>query len=302
MSTNETGTLMRRATYASLTTALSLVAAKLVAWAYSDSVSLLATLIDSTLDVLASLITLFAVRHALTPADSEHRFGHGKAEALGGLGQAAFIAGSAGFLILEAGRRLLVPHPVEATGIGIAVMLFSIVVTTLLLWFQRYVVSQTGSMAITADALHYRTDLLVNVSVIAALWLSARGWQWFDPILALAIAVYILMSVKAILHRSLDHLMDRELPAEDRVLIGSIVEGHPDVLGMHDLRTRQSGADTFIQLHLELADNLSLLQAHRISDEVEALLQARFETAQLIIHTDPLSVVPLESTDEFASP
>lgn len=293
---------MRLATYASLTVATTLVVAKLVAWALSDSMSLLATLIDSMLDVLASAINLFAVRHALTPADKEHRFGHGKAEALAGLGQAAFVAGSAGFLLLGASRRLLNPQAVDAMGVGVGVMVFSIVATSALLLFQRHVIRRSGSTAIRADALHYKTDLLVNCSVILALWLATRGWAGFDPLFAFGIAAYILFSAWEIVRQSLDHLMDRELPDSERKAIQEIVLQHSAVKGMHDLRTRQSGTDTFIQLHLELDDELSLLQAHEITDEVEMHLQARFVEAQIIIHVDPISIVPLEPVPEFLQP
>ena len=170
--------LMRLATYASISVAIVLVFGKTIAWALTDSVSLLATLIDSILDGLASLINLFAVRHAITPADKEHRFGHGKAEALSGLAQAAFIAGSAGFLLLESGRRLIDPVPLESYGLGLVIMTFSIILTLALMSFQRYVILKTDSTAIKADALHYRTDFLVNVSVIIALVLAVEGWYW----------------------------------------------------------------------------------------------------------------------------
>ncbi|MFT4518343.1 MAG: ferrous-iron efflux pump FieF [Halioglobus sp.] len=291
--------LMRLATYASLSVALMLVLAKTFAWAVSDSVSLLATLIDSTLDVLASLLNLLAVRHALSPADKEHRFGHGKAEALAGLGQAAFIAGSAGFLVLESGRRLLDPVPVQSYGLGMVVMVISIVATLLLLAFQNHVIRQTGSTAIKADALHYRTDLLVNGSVILALWLSVQGWAGFDALFALGIAAYILYSAWEIVRQSLDHLMDRELPDAEREQIAAIVEAHEDVRGMHDLRSRQAGTSIFVQLHLELDDHLTLMQAHKISDEVEWRLQETLPGAEIIIHIDPVSVVPLEPVPLF---
>ncbi len=288
---------MKLATYASITVATTLILAKLLAWGMSGSVSLLATLIDSTLDALASLINLLAVRHALTPADREHRFGHGKAEALAGLAQAAFISGSAGFLLLESGRRLLTPTPIEAHGVGIAVMIFSIVATLALLRFQRHVIEKTDSTAIKADALHYRTDLLVNGSVIVALLLSASGWPGFDALFAIGIAFYILWSAWGIVMQAFDHLMDRELPDEDREKIEEIATAHPEVHGMHDVRSRRSGTATFIQLHLELDDDLKLLEAHRISDEVEASLQDCYPAAEIIIHIDPVSIVPEKTGD-----
>lgn len=296
----ETAKLLRLATYASISVALILIIAKLVAWGLSDSVSLLATLIDSVLDALASLINLVAVRHALTPADKEHRFGHGKAEALAGLSQSMFIAGSAGFLLLEAGRRLISPIAVEAVGISMLVMVFSIVATLLLLGFQRHVIRKTNSTAIRADALHYRTDLLVNASVILALWLSVKGWAGFDALFACAIAIYILYSAWEIITVSYDHLMDRELPDPQREEIEKLVLQHKSARGLHDLRSRHSGTMTFIQLHLELDDDLSLLEAHKISDEVELSLLEAFPGSEIIIHIDPQSVVGQEPMADFS--
>ncbi|MGB1868541.1 MAG: cation diffusion facilitator family transporter [Porticoccaceae bacterium] len=295
----ESAKLLRLATYASISVALILIVAKLIAWGLSDSVSLLATLIDSVLDALASLINLIAVRHALTPADKEHRFGHGKAEALAGLSQSMFIAGSAGFLLFEAGRRLVSPIAVQSVGISMLVMVFSIVATLILVGFQHHVIRKTNSTAIRADALHYRTDLLVNGSVILALWLSVQGWAGFDALFACAIALYILHSAWEIIRHSYDHLMDRELPDEQRQEIERLVLQHKRALGLHDLRSRHSGTKTFIQLHLELDDDLSLLEAHRISDEVEASLLATFPGSEIIIHIDPQSVASQETVPDF---
>ena len=299
-SPQETARLLRLATYASTSVALVLIVAKLVAWGLSDSVSLLATLIDSVLDALASVINLVAVRHALTPADKEHRFGHGKAEALAGLSQSMFIAGSAGFLLLEAGRRIISPIEVEAPGIGILVMVFSIVATLILLGFQRHVIRKTNSTAIKADALHYRTDILVNGSVILALWLSTKGWAGFDALFACGIAIFILYSAWEIITVSYDHLMDRELPDEQREDIKELVLQHSSARGLHDLRSRHSGTMTFIQLHLELDDNLSLLEAHKISDEVEMSLLEAFPGSEIIIHIDPQSGVGHEPMADFS--
>jgi ferrous-iron efflux pump FieF len=295
----EAARLMRLATYASVTVALVLIAAKAAAYGYSGSVSLLATLIDSVLDAMASLLNLLAVRHALSPADHEHRFGHGKAEALAGLGQAVFIAFSAGFLLIESTQRVLHPVPVQAVGLGVAVMVLAIAATLGLLVFQRYVVRRTDSTAIKADSLHYRTDLLVNCSVIAALVLSAWGWPGFDALFAICIAIYISYSAWTIVRQAFDHLMDRELPDADREHIMRIASKHPGVRGLHDLRTRRSGVDTFIQMHLELDDLITLVSAHRISDQVEEAIQAVFPGAEIIIHIDPVSVVPDEPVPGF---
>ena len=290
-SQEETAKLLRLATYASTSVAIVLIAAKLFAWAASDSVSLLATLIDSMLDAVASIINLVAVRHALTPADKEHRFGHGKAEALAGLSQSLFIAGSAGYLLIEAWQRVIQPSAVESVELGIFVMAISIVATMLLLAFQRHVTKKTNSTAIRADALHYRTDLMVNGSVIVALLLANAGWPGFDGLFAGAIAIYILFSARDIIVTSYDHLMDRELPDEDRQKIKALVMQHPKARGLHDLRSRHSGTMTFIQLHLELDDDLSLMAAHKISDEVELSILNAFPGSEILIHIDPKSAV-----------
>ena len=295
----EAARLMRLATYASVSVAAVLIVAKLVAWQLSGSVSLLATLVDSSLDALASLVNLFAVRHALSPADEEHRFGHGKAEALAGLGQAALITGSSMFLMYEGIQRIIDPVELEAFQVGMWVMVFSIVMTVLLLTFQRHVILRTNSTAIRADALHYRTDLLVNASVLLALGLSHWGWPGFDALFALMIAFYILYSAWEIITHAFDHLMDRELPDEEREVIAHTVLAHAEVRGLHDLRTRRSGTATFMQMHIELDDDLSLLEAHRIADEVESAIVEVYPGAEVIIHPDPLSVVGVEARQEF---
>lgn len=280
--------LIRSATIASVCVACLLIIIKLGAFLHTNSIALLATLIDSLLDAGASVINLIAVRHALTPADKEHRFGHGKAEALAGLGQAAFIAGSAFFLIFEAGGRLLTPQVVSHSISGISVMLISIVLTIGLVRYQRYVVKKTGSVAITADSLHYASDILVNLSVILALVLNAQfGWALADPVFGLGVAAYVLFSAWRIVKQSMQHLMDQELPDEIRDQIKTIVNSHSEVINMHDLRTRKSGQDIFIQLHLEMNGSISLLNAHRISDEVEAEIKAFLPNAEVLIHEDP---------------
>lgn len=280
--------LMRLATYASVGVAGTLILAKFAAWAATDSVALLSTLIDSVLDAAASLINLFAVRHALQPADREHRFGHGKAEPLAGLAQAAFISGSAVFLVIEAGQRLLNPKPVANTEAGLWVMGLAIGMTLALVLFQKFVVRRTGSVAISADSLHYQTDLLVNVSVIVSLLLATElGWTLADPLFALAIAAYILHGAWGIGKGALALLMDQELPEAARARIRELVVSHPGVIGMHDLRTRSSGTQTFIQLHLELTGHMTLLEAHEIAEQVMYKIQDAFPDAEVLIHEDP---------------
>lgn len=295
----EADRLLRRVTWVAVAVAATLVVGKFIAWWMIDAVSLLATLIDSVLDLFASTLNLLAVRHALTPADREHRFGHGKAEALAGLGQSAFIAGSAGFLLLEATRRLLDPAPLGNIGPGVLVTCLSIIATLGLVSYQRFVLSRVDSVAIRADSLHYRTDLLVNLAVILALWLSTIGWPGFDPLLAILVALYILYSVAAILRQSLDQLMDRELPDADRARIEALARNNGEVRGLHDLRSRRAGTALFLQLHLELDDDLSLFQAHAVADEVEAAIVAAYPGAEVLIHIDPVSVVPEEPVPAF---
>jgi ferrous-iron efflux pump FieF len=285
------GRLMRAATYASVGVALLLISAKLVAWIYTGSVAMLTSLVDSLLDGAASITTLVAVRHALVPADDEHRFGHGKAEALAGLAQGAFIIGSVAFLLFESGQRLIEPHLVTHGAMGVAVMGLSIAATLALLLFQRFVVRRTGSIAVVADQLHYKTDLLTNLGVIAALLLSADGqWAIADPLVAIAIALYVLRGAFGIFREAFDHLMDREFPDEMRDRIREIVMRHPDARAIHDLRTRWSGNRPFIQFHLEMDGAMTLLRAHHISDEIEQSVMREFPGAEVMIHEDPEGV------------
>jgi ferrous-iron efflux pump FieF len=283
--------LMRLATWASVSVALTLMVAKLAALWFTGAVSMLSSLVDSMLDAGASTVNLLAVRHALQPADREHRFGHGKAEAIGSLGQAAFIAGSAAFVLFQAADRLLHPRVVEETAIGVAAMVFSIALTAVLVLFQRSVMRRTGSLAVTADSLHYLSDLFSNLAVIAALLIAGSlGWLWADPVFAGLIAFYLLWGAIQVFRAARDQLMDRELPDEQRAQIRAIVTRHPEVLAMHDLRTRSSGVRTFIQFHLELSPEMTLSRAHEISDEVEAEVEAAFPGAEVIIHQDPHGV------------
>ena len=282
------GRLMRWATYASTATAALLIAVKLAAWGATGSMALLSTLIDSVLDLAASALNLMAVHHALQPADNEHRFGHGKAEALAGLGQAAFIAGSGGLLLIEAGGRVVSPEPITHGEWGIGVMVFSILATMALVAFQRHVIARTGSLAISADSLHYAGDVLINLSVIVSLLLAmGPGWIVADPLFAMGIAGWLLVNAWTIMRGSLDTLMDHELPEADRERIRAIARAHPGVLSFHDLRTRTSGRQGFIQIHLELPGELPLVQAHGIADDVERAIQAEFPNFEVIIHEDP---------------
>ena len=283
--------LIRLATYASVATATVLIVAKLAAWIATGSISVLASLVDSLLDAGASVTNMLAVRYALKPPDADHRFGHGKAESLSGLAQAMFVAGSALFLVLESVSRINTPRPVEHIGVGLGVFGFATLITLMLVLFQRYVIKRTRSTAIRADALHYATDLLTATGVIIALMLSwtfdlNQADAWF----ALAIAVFILYSAWQIGRDALHVLMDREMPEAQRQQIVDLVLRHPAVLGIHDLRTRQSGAMVIVQFHLDLDGQQSLFAAHAVADEVEMRIREVFPNADITIHQDPIKV------------
>ena len=286
--TAEKHTLMRTATRASLATAILLLIVKLVVWRVSGSVSLLASVLDSAMDALASGVNLLAVHHALVPADREHRFGHGKLEPLAGLGQSLFIFASALSLCWNAVDRLRNPQPVQAGLAGIAVMVFAIVVTLILVRYQRHVIARTASTAVGADSLHYASDVLMNAAVIVSLAASSwLGWTIVDPLFGMVVAVLIGRGAWKIGHDSVQLLMDREFPDDERRNIAAIVKQHPEVKGMHDLRTRHAGLQAFIQFHLELDGEMSLVHAHQICDDVEATLLQHFPGAEILVHIDP---------------
>jgi ferrous-iron efflux pump FieF len=284
----EHGVLMRRVALAAVLTATFLAVLKTVAFILTDSMAMMASLADSALDIFASFVNLLAIRHALTPADHEHRFGHGKAEPLAGLAQGAFIAGSALFLVIESVRRLIVPREVSHGTLGVTIMAISIVITIVLVVAQKIVVKRTGSIAISADRMHYVSDILVNIGVVVGIVLATSfGWLAADPIMGMLIAGVIAWTAWTVFRQSYDQLMDRELPDTDRERIKAIVMRHEGVFDMHDLRTRTAGTRSFIQVHIELDPALSLYRAHSISDEVEADIRTAFPHAEIIIHQDP---------------
>jgi ferrous-iron efflux pump FieF len=282
------GPLMRRVALAAVVTAALLVAIKTLAFILTDSMAMMASLADSALDVFASFVNLLAVRTALTPADREHRFGHGKAEPLAGLAQSAFIAGSSAFLVIESTERLLEPRPIEHGTAGLVVMGLSIAATLVLVTAQQVVVRRTGSIAIGADRMHYLSDILVNIGVVIGIVLATNfGILIADPIVGLLVAGVLAVGVWHVFRRSYDQLMDRELPDADRERIKQIVMRNSAVRDMHDLRTRAAGVHAFIQVHIELDPSLSLMSAHAVADEVEAALNEAFPNAEVIIHEDP---------------
>lgn len=290
----EYGNLVNIAGKAAVFAASLLILVKLIAWIMTGSSSILAALTDSLVDITASLINLFAIRIALQPADIEHRFGHGKAESLAGLAQAAFISASSIFLMITGVSSIINDHRITASETGIAVMIFSVVVTVLLVLFQSYVVKKTNSVAIKADSLHYRTDIFMNAAVLLAIILTGYGWHWADGVFAILVSFFILYSAWEIALQSIDALMDKNLSKKEEEQIVKLAYSVEGVRGVHDLRTRSSGNVKFIQLHLELDDEQSLLSAHQISDEVDEVLLAAFPHSDILIHLDPVSVVPIE--------
>ncbi|HCH01242.1 MAG TPA: CDF family cation-efflux pump FieF [Vibrio sp.] len=284
--------LVNSAAWAAMVIATILLLVKLVAWWQTNSVSLLASLVDSLLDMAASLTNLLVVRYATQPADDEHQFGHGKAESLAALAQAMFISGSACFLLLNGVDRFFRPQELVSPELGVWVSGFAILLTSGLVLFQKHVVRKTGSQAIAADSLHYQTDLFMNVAIMIALVLSWYGLKQADAVFAVGIGLFILYSAYQMAQEAVQSLLDRQLPEEEVQAIHLACVSVEGVLGAHDLRTRMSGPVRFIQVHIELDDHLPLLDAHRISDEVEDKLNDLFPNSDVLIHQDPISVVP----------
>ena len=280
--------LRRRAVRWSIGVAAVLALTKLVASLMSGSVSLLASLADSMADVAASGLALWSVSVAHRPADEEHRFGHGKAEALSSLVQAAFVGTSGVFVLYTGVARLLDPRPLEQTTLAIAVMVVSMLGSGLVVTIQARVLRQVRSIAIEADSLHYKGDLFANASVIVAILLADHGGlAWADPVVGAAIAGYLFWSALRIVRGSIDLLMDRELPDEARARIEAIVAADPDARGLHDLRTRSLGHAAHVELHLELDGSLDLYRAHTITDRVGRAIEAAFPGSEVTIHNDP---------------
>jgi len=283
--------LLRLATRASVAVACTLIIAKAIAWWLSGSVSMLAGLTDSALDGVTSLLNMLAVHYALRPADDDHRYGHGKAESLAGMAQALFIGGSAVLIALQAYERLKHPEPLGAPWLSIGVIVFSLLLTVALLMLQHRVIKQTGSNAVRADSLHYRSDLLLNGSILIALVLAGLGFDQLDAWFGLGIAAYILWSAIQIARESFSVLMDEELPADVSQHMLELACSVPGVLGAHDLRTRISGNHWFVQLHLELPGELTLSVAHGISDQAADAIHKAYPRAEVLVHADPQEVV-----------
>ncbi len=282
------GNLTQRAALASVTMALFLLGLKIWATAETGSVAMMGSLADTGLDIIASLVTLFSVRLAAQPADLEHRYGHGKAEALAALFQAGIITVSAIAIGWRGIARIGVDTAPGHPELGIGVSVVAMVTTLALITYQRYVVGKTGSVAIHADHVHYSSDLLLNGSVIAALILDNWfGLRWADPVFGIGIALWLLLQVRGILGHSLDQLMDKEWPMEKRERFLAVARAHPELNNIHDVRTRSSGARDFVQLHVWVDPAMTIADAHRIMDDVEARLMEDFPGTEVMIHPEP---------------
>ncbi|MDO6445014.1 cation diffusion facilitator family transporter [Colwellia sp. 1_MG-2023] len=287
--------LVRLAAICATITALILVVIKLYAWFATDASAMLASATDSMLDLFASVMNVVILRFALAPADQEHKFGHGKAESLAGLVQAAFVLGSAFLLMINGVERVITPKAIVQTEVGVWVSVIAIFFTLALVFIQKYVIAKTQSLAISADSLHYQSDLILNLGVLAALLLSHDYWPKADGVFTLFVGVYLLYGAIKIIWLSVQHLMDHELSEEEVSKIKAIVDAHDNALGLHDLRTRQAGHQRFIQFHLELDDTLTLLAAHSIGEAIEREIEQALAPCEVFIHHDPSSVVTTDT-------
>lgn len=294
--------VQKHATTASLAVAVTLVTLKLMGYLATDSMSLLSSLVDSASDVVASMVTYIGVRTALRPADEGHRYGHGKAEAMAALGTAAFVTGSATFMLIEAAGRIIEHQPVAHTSFGIVIMLVSVAFTYGLIKFQQYVVKRTGSTAIAADSVHYTADFVQNGAVITALLLTwLTGYTLIDAFFGIGVALFLVYKVVPVAKQAIDMLMDHELNEADREAIKAIAAAHTQVLGVHDMRTRQSGSDVFVELHLEFDPAMSLLHVHAIGMQIEEAIRRQYNGADVVIHFDPAGVEEHRRDDALGS-
>ncbi len=284
----ETAALTRRVTLLSVATAIILVSLKMAAWIASDSTAMLASMADSGLDLVASLVTFFAVRYAAAPPDAEHRFGHGKAEAFASLVQAGLVFASAALIAREAVGDLVTPHPLQQEGWAVAVMVVSIGLTLLLLRAQTIVLRQTASVAVSGDRAHYASDLASNVvaliGIAASAWLGVNG---LDAAAALVVAALLLWSAIGVFREASSQLMDHELPDDDRAEIVRLVTADGRLANVHQLRTRASGPYIHMQMHVDLDPDITLETAHQAIVAAEKRILEAFPAADILIHADP---------------
>ncbi|WP_019960523.1 cation diffusion facilitator family transporter [Woodsholea maritima] len=288
------------ATRLSVIVASILVVAKIGAWWLSGSVAMLASLADSALDLAASLTAFFAVRYAATPADEEHRHGHGKAEAMASFLQGLLVAGSAAYLVYESGKRLINPEPIQHGLIALGVMVLSIVMTLGLVWAQTQALKKSHSLAVSGDRAHYMADLGSNLAVMVGLiGAGLLGFTRADPIIGLLVALWLFKTAWDVITGAADHLMDKELPDEEREAILRLAREDAQVLGVHNLRTRAAGPFVHIQIHMDLDPTLTLDEAHKIIVAAEKRIMSAFPAADILIHPDPRGHAEPHGNDLF---
>lgn len=275
----------------SISVAALLCLAKAVAVYSTSSLAVLSSMVDSLSDVVASVVTFFAVKVSVRPASNKYRYGYGKAEALSALFQAMFVAASGGFIIYDAVLRLAKPTVLHQTDFGLAVMVFSLAITLVLVWFQQYVARRTSSQAIAADSMHYVVDILTNSSIILSL-LIIKFWQiyWIDTVAAGIIAVYLLYMSYDAGKNAVSLLLDKELGEDIRQDVLNIVARHKIRPLVHDLRTRDLGNGYMFEFHLELDGDLSLKKAHDYTQEIEDMIYEKYPSAQVVVHQDPIGI------------
>ncbi|MCC2647046.1 MAG: Cation diffusion facilitator family transporter [Rickettsiaceae bacterium] len=288
---NHNNNLLKIASYLSVANAFIIVAMKLYGWIITDSVSILASLIDACLDISASVVNLIAIRLAIQPPDDNHRFGHDKIEDLAVFAQSMFFGGSSVFLVFNSIKKFSEVSSFENYGTGIYIMIASTVLTTALVSFQSFVISRTKSTIIAADKLHYVTDLFTNIAVIASMYITSHyGFAYADPIFALIIATYILHNAYKLSIKAIKNLVDEEFSLEDRNRIIKIISKNTMIKGIHELKTRYAGNKPFIQCHLELDGSINLYEAHAITDSIMEELYTEFPGSEIMIHQDPAGV------------
>lgn len=289
---SQTAALNRSAAYASISVAVLLVGLKAWAALSTGSTAMLGSLADTALDLVASLATLAGVWVAAQPDDEKHRFGHGKAEALAAMFQVVLISISALTLAFRGIEQFISGARTEAAGEGIGVSLIAMAATLALLAWQRHVIRRTGSLAISTDHVHYQSDLLLNLAVIGALVLDQyAGIAGSDPVFGVLIALWLLWGGWGASRAAIEQLMDKEWPEEKKAHFIEVLGRHPELRGVHDLRTRTSGNRDFVQFHVWVDAKMTVAEAHEVMDEIEAKLHAEFPDVEILIHPDPDGLV-----------
>lgn len=297
----EAATITRRVAMLSVATAFVLVVLKAIAWGMSDSVAILSSLADSSLDGAASLFTLMAVSYAAMPPDEEHRYGHGKAEGFAAIFQAMLVGVSASLIAIEAVGHFLNPEPITHSWFALAVMAISIGLTLALVWAQTRAIRQTGSVATKGDRAHYMADIAANGAVIGGIIAAGfLGLKWADPLIGLAVAIWLAFSALDVARDGIDQLLDRELSDEARAQIAKLAMDGTGLLDVHQLRTRASGPWVHIQFHAEMPANLTLIEAHAMMVRAENAILKEFPAADVTIHPDPRGHAEAHGVEAFS--